>query len=132
VAVGQEKIGCVNEDVIKAFGAFGGGFAGTGKTCGILAGGMAVLSTIYSRGNLEDKENPKMWHAGQKLVRKFEELTVSHGGVDCQDIAQVDWTDRDAARDYYKSQDGRRQICFTLIGDFAYAVGELLDEIKAE
>ena len=71
-----------------------------------------------------------MWRLGQELVRKFEELTQEHGGVDCKDIARVDWTDQDAVKAYYRDPNGRKEICFGLIGDFAHALGELIEEEK--
>ena len=79
LAVGQEKMNRVNEEVIKAVGAFGGGVASTGKLCGALLGGVAFISSLYSRGNLEEKENPNMYRLSYKLAKKFEELTREFG-----------------------------------------------------
>ena len=35
----------LNETLIKAMGAFGGGIAGSGSVCGILSGGVALISS---------------------------------------------------------------------------------------
>jgi C_GCAxxG_C_C family probable redox protein len=59
LAVGQEKMNLINEAIIKSMGAFGGGIASTGRVCGALIGGVALISSIYSRGNLEEKEDPR-------------------------------------------------------------------------
>jgi C_GCAxxG_C_C family probable redox protein len=128
LAVGQEKAGIINEDVIKAMGAFGGGIASTGRVCGALIGGVAVISTLYSRGNVREKEDPRMWRLGYKLTKTFEALTASHGGVDCRDIARVDWRNRDETRAFYTRPDSRRDICVRLVGDFAYALGQILEK----
>jgi len=64
----------VNEAVIKSMGAFGGGIAGSGNVCGILSGGVALISSIYSRGNLEEIEDPRMWRLSYKL---FKSLKIS-------------------------------------------------------
>ncbi|MBU1902620.1 MAG: C-GCAxxG-C-C family protein, partial [Proteobacteria bacterium] len=77
----------VNEEVIKAMGAFGGGIASTGRVCGALVGGVALVSSIYSRGNLNEKEDPKMWRLGYKLTKIFETLTQPYGGINCREIA---------------------------------------------
>lgn len=64
MAVGQEKTGTRNEALIKALGALGGGIAGSGLVCGALPGGVAFISTLYSRGNLQGKEDPRIWRWG--------------------------------------------------------------------
>ncbi len=118
----------VNEDVIKAMGAFGGGVASSGNICGILSGGVALISSIYSRGNLEEKEDPRMWRLSYKLFKNFENLTESFGGINCRDIARVNWSDKEATRDFYKNPKSRHTQCTRLVGDVAFALGELLDK----
>ncbi|HBD09203.1 MAG TPA: hypothetical protein DCZ69_13175 [Syntrophobacteraceae bacterium] len=132
LAVGQEKLHCVNEDVIKALGAFGGGVASSGRICGTLTGGVALISSLFSRGNLQEKEDPRMWKLSAKLNRKFEELTAPFGGVDCANIAQMNWRDAAAVKDFYGNPESRRQHCVKLVGDFAYALGELLEQEKLD
>ncbi len=114
-------------DVIKAVGLFGGGISGTGGPCGALLGGVAVISSLYSRGDLSEKENPSMWRLGRGLVEKFDELTAEFGGRDCRHIARVDWADREQVKAYYGNPEGRMQYCLRLVGDTALALGEMLD-----
>lgn len=118
----------VNEEVIKAVGSLAGGIASTGRVCGCLLGGVALISSLYSRGNLNEKEDPRMWQLGNKLAKRFEELTEPFGGVNCRDIARMDWTDKEAARDFYKNPESRRKYCVQLVGDTAYALGEILEQ----
>jgi C_GCAxxG_C_C family probable redox protein len=132
LAVGQEKLSCVNEDVIKALGAFGGGIASSGRVCGVLTGGVALVSSLFSRGNLEDKEDPRMWKLSAKLNRKFEQLTEPFGGVDCAKIAQMNWRDAAAVKNFYENPESRRQHCVKMVGDFAFALGELLETEKLD
>ena len=128
MAVGQEKMNCKNEAVIKAVGAFGGGIASTGRVCGALLGGVALISSLYSRGNLEEKEHPRMYRLSYKLSKKFEELTQPHGGVNCSDIARVNWSNKEQTKEFYNNSDSRRRFCLQVVGDTAYALGELLDQ----
>jgi C_GCAxxG_C_C family probable redox protein len=128
VAVGQEKLGIVNEEVVKSLGLFGGGIAGTGRVCGCLTGGIALISSVFSRGSLEVKEDPKMWALGHKFLREFEKLTQEHGGVDCREIAKVNWQDRNSVKDFYGNPESRRKICIKLVGDTARMLGTLLEE----
>lgn len=126
--MGQEKMNLINEAIIKSMGAFGGGIASTGRVCGALIGGVALISSIYSRGNLEEKEDPRMWRLSYKFAKKFEEITQPYGGVNCQDIAQVNWSDKEAVKEFYANPDSRRKLCALLLGNTAYILGEILDK----
>ncbi len=126
--MGLEKIGQYDENVIRAAGAFGGGIAASGSVCGTLLGAVAVISSLHSRGNLDDKEHPMMWGASQKLVKQFDKLTQPYGGKNCSDIARVDWTSRDEVKQYYSGPDSTREDCIRLVGDFAFTLGTILDK----
>ena len=131
--MGQEKIGEIDETAVKALGAFGGGIASSGNVCGILIGGIAAISSMYSRGNLQDKENPRLWAASSKFLKKFEELTSELGGINCRDIARVDWKNKLAVKNYYVNPLSSRRICIKLVGDAAYELGRLIDrELEKE
>jgi len=130
--VGQEKMNRVNEEVVKAMGAFGGGVASTGRVCGALLGGVAFISSLYSRGNLEEKEDPRMWRLSYKLAKRFEELTLPFGGINCSNIAQVNWSDRDQTKDFYNNPQSRYRHCLQLVEDTACALGEILDQAETE
>ena len=128
----QEKLENVDPAVIKAVGAFGGGIAGSGNVCGVMLAGVAVISSMYSRSNLDEKENPRMWALSHKFITKFEELTEVHGGTTCRDIARVNWQDRNEVKDFYTNPDSRRKDCIKLVGDAAFLLGELLEREAAK
>ncbi len=119
----------VNEEIIKALGLFGGGISGTCRVCGALSGGVALISSLFSRGNLDQKEDPRMKSMGHKFIEEFEKLTAGCGGTDCRDIARVNWQDRDQVRDFHANPESRRKICIQLVGDTAYVLGKLLEEL---
>jgi C_GCAxxG_C_C family probable redox protein len=126
--VGMEKLGISDPSVIKAMGAFGGGIGGAGNICGVLVGAVSVIGSLYSRGSLEEKENPRMWAATKTVLRNFEALAAPHGGINCCQIARVDWMDRDQTKDFYRNPGSRRQHCITIVGETAKALGELLEQ----
>lgn len=126
--IGLEKLGVNDPSVIKALGAFGGGIGGTGNICGALVGAVSVIGSLYSRSSLEEKENPRMWAATKAVMKQFEELTAAHGGINCCQIARVDWMDRDQVKDFYGNPESRRQHCITVVGETAKALGELLEQ----
>jgi C_GCAxxG_C_C family probable redox protein len=117
----------VDESAVKAVGAFGGGIASSGSVCGILLGGVAMISSMYSRGNLNEKENPRIWALSSNFLKKFEELTGPYGGMNCRDIAGVDWKNSDAVKEYYSNPDSNRKICAKLVGEATFILGELLE-----
>ena len=128
LAVGQEKIGEINEEVVKSAGAFGGGIAASGGPCGIMLGAVALFSSMYSRGNIEGKEDPRMWVLSNKFMDKFSALCKAYGGTNCNDIAKVNWHNKDEAKDYYRNPESRRKECIKLIGKAAAVLGEILEK----
>ena len=130
--VGLEKLGLDDPSVIKALGAFGGGIGGTGHICGALVGAASVIGSLYSRSSLEEKENPRMWSATKAVMKNFEELTAQYGGLNCCQIAQVDWMNRDQVKDFYGSPESRRQHCIRVVGETAKALGEVLEQEAAK
>ncbi len=128
--VGLEKLGITDTSVIKALGAFGGGIGGTGNICGALVGAVSVIGSLYSRGRLEETEDPRIWAATKQVLKNFEALAAPYGGINCCQIARVDWMDRNQAKDFYRNPESRRRYCIALVGETARALGELLDQEK--
>ena len=91
-----------------------------------------MISSILCRGNLEEKEIPRIWALSSKFLSKFEEMTEAYGGMNCRDIARLDWKNRDAVKDYYSNPESSRKICIKLVGDAAYVLGELLEQEEAK
>ncbi len=125
--MGQEKLSRENPELIKAVGIFGGGVSATGDLCGAVLGGMALISSLYSRGELEEVESPELFRLGRMLDAAFEEITREYGGKDCAHIARVEWTDPDQVRAFYRNPDSRRVHCRRVVGETARALGQLID-----
>ena len=126
--MGQEKSNINDESVIKAVGAFGGGVASTGGTCGALLGGVALISSLYASGNLNQKDDPRMWRLSYKFAKRFENIAEKYGGSNCREIARVDWSNKGAAIEFHTNPGSRRIICAELIGDLAYELGEIMEK----
>ncbi len=106
-------------------GAFGGGLGGNGEVCGAVAGGLSVLGLRFSRAREDEKEDPRMWSYAQEVLQRFREIVKKHGGINCRDIAGVDWKDREQAKAFYKGE--KAMECGRVVGDTAQMVGELLE-----
>lgn len=126
--MGQEKLGKINPDVIKAVGLFGGGIAGTGDVCGAMTGGIACISSHCSRGDLEETESPRLFKLGHMLDAAFTEITKEFGGKDCANIARVDWLDNQQVKDFYRGDSSRRIYCQQVVGETARALGEIIEQ----
>jgi C_GCAxxG_C_C family probable redox protein len=129
--VGQETLHMRNEAVLKAVGMYGGGVAASGNICGALLGEIAALASVYSRGNLDEKEDPNMRKTGAEFLARFEELTTQFGGIRCADIARVDWKDPDAVKEFRNNPESRRKYCHQVVGDTAATLGEFLSRQSA-
>jgi C_GCAxxG_C_C family probable redox protein len=126
-AVGQEKLGIADDNLIRAMGAFGGGLGGNGEVCGALAGGLAVLGLRFSRARQEEKENPKMWKDAEELVRQFrEEIVNQNSSILCRDISQIDWKNRQQVKAFYTGD--KVKDCVRIVGETAKLLGELLEQ----
>ncbi len=129
--MGLEKMGLDEPGLIRALGAFGGGIASTGRTCGCLTGGVAAISRLFSKSKPGEKEDPAMWSLSYKLSKAFEELAREHGSTDCRDIAGVNWGDKDQVRKFYGDPESRmKTVCRPLVGETAFALGELLERVE--
>lgn len=126
--VGQEKLGKSDSAVIRALGSFGGGIGGTGHVCGALVGAVSIMGTLYSRSSLKEKENPRMWVVTKAVMTQFEKLTAEYGGVNCSQIARVDWMDWGQVKNFYKNPESRRQVCARVVGETAKFLGEMLEQ----
>lgn len=126
-AVGQEKLGKGNDDVIRAMGAFGGGLCGNGEVCGALAGALAVLGLRYSRAKSDEKEDAKMWKVADEVFKRFrDEIVNKNGAIRCFDIAGVNWKDREQAKVFYQGSDAIKR-CYHIVGETAQMLGEILE-----
>ena len=122
----------MDEGALKAVGGFGGGIASSGSTCGVLLGAVTAISSLHSRGNLNEKENPRLWGVSNKLIKEFDQLVKPYGGRNCRDIARIDWSKKDEVKDYYSNPDSRRQECTRIVGDFAFTLGQTLEKELAK
>jgi C_GCAxxG_C_C family probable redox protein len=113
-------------EVTKAMGAFGAGLGCNGEVCGALIGAIATMGLKFGRGQEEGKEDRKMWGYTAELLKRFrEEIVKNHSGIRCQEIAGVNWRDREQVANYYKGE--KFLECTRIVGDTAKLTGELLE-----
>ncbi len=117
-----------SDDLIAAMAPFGGGMGSSGKVCGTLSGGLALIGFTMGKTEPSAKDHKDMWRLSYKLVKEFEQLTQEYGGVNCSNIARVNWKDRDSVKSFYKDPNSRRQECFKVIRNTCQILNKLLSE----
>ena len=65
-------------------------------------------------------------------MKKFQDLTAQYGSINCGQIAQVNWMDRDEVKNFYGNPESRRQHCIRVVGETAFALGEILEQEAAK
>lgn len=95
LALGLEKQGKENPDLIRAMDAIAGGLGFTGKNCGALTGGACLLGLYAGRGSTEDPLDSRLYTMIEQLVTWFEEkYGAMYGGIDCSHIIGDDAKNR--------------------------------------
>jgi C_GCAxxG_C_C family probable redox protein len=111
--------GVDRESALRIAGAFGGGIAGTGETCGAVTGALMAIGLKYGMTdphNLQAKEKTK------ELGRKFLEVFVStYGSSKCRDLLGCDLSTQEG------SEQARSEGLFkTLCPGFVGGASEIL------
>ena len=118
--------------MVKALSPFGGGLGSSGATCGTLAGALAVLGILMGKKTPEERDHRLMWKLSNKMVKSFKKITKEYGGMNCSDIAQIDWSDRNQVKTFYKDPSSRRNECFKVIEQTIQELEELLSLYDAK
>ncbi|HID29051.1 MAG TPA: C_GCAxxG_C_C family protein [Desulfobacterales bacterium] len=125
--MGQKKLGLKDPKLVRSMTAFGGGIASHGGPCGALTGGVSFLGSLLGRDVPEEKDDPILWKACREFYSRFEiEVAGKYSGMNCQDIAGVDWSDREQARAFYKGEGVVE--CRKNTGKAARILGEILEK----
>jgi len=126
--VGQKKIGEENSAaLIRSMASMGGGISSTGGPCGAVVGGVAFLGYLLGKDEPEKKDNPLMWKTCIKFYKRFEkEVAQEYGGVNCRDIAGVDWKDPEQTKAFYTGD--KRIECSRNTGKTARILGDVIEK----
>jgi C_GCAxxG_C_C family probable redox protein len=122
----MEELGIEHPMVIRAVGAFHGGVVSS-LTCGIHLAGAMVLGLLMGREKLQgglDGLLPIVVPA-QDLIKR---LNKRLGSSSCKELTGVDFTDMEAAIQFYAT--GENQKCFSRVADGAEEIALFLQELE--
>jgi len=82
------RFGLDRELALRVAGAFGGGMARMGETCGAVTGALMVIGLCYSKVKPEDDEAKELTY---RLVNRYvEEFKQQYGSISCRDLLGCD------------------------------------------
>jgi C_GCAxxG_C_C family probable redox protein len=118
-----EDLGLDGETALRVAGAFGGGMARTGQTCGAVSGGLMVIGLRFGAVNAQDKASKeRAYAAGQELMAQFVER---NGSLQCKDLLGCDLSTPEG-RQMAHEQRLTAARCPRFVEDAARIVEELL------
>jgi C_GCAxxG_C_C family probable redox protein len=84
----SSQFGFDHEAALKVAGAFGGGIAGTGETCGAVTGALMVIGLKYG---MTDPQNLAAKEKTREIGRRFlEQFLATYGSCKCRDLLCCD------------------------------------------
>lgn len=118
-----EEFGMDKETALKISGAFGGGMAQMGETCGAVTGAFMVLGLRYGRINANDLETKeKLYSAVKDFVEKFK---LQNGTIVCRELLGFDIS-TPAGRANAQQQNLFKTLCPTLVATSVEYLEELV------
>ena len=114
LAAFMEELGMEDPMVIRAGGAFHGGMVSS-MVCGIHVAGLMVLGMLVGRENLElglDGLLPIVTPAQDLITRLNKRL----GSSSCRELTGVDFTDMEAAINFYVAKENEKCIGLVAVG----------------
>jgi C_GCAxxG_C_C family probable redox protein len=119
------ELGLSRELALKVAGAFGGGMAGMGDTCGAVTGALMVIGLRYGRTRVEDEAAKKRSYS---LAREFADRFKSrNGSTVCRDLLGCDISTPEG-----KEIAEQRELHTTHCPKFVQDATEIIEQILEE
>ena len=117
-----------SSEVVAAMAPFAGGMGSTGKACGALSGALATIGFTLGKTVPKQENHQQMCSLSYAMIQKFSEITAPHGSIECSDIAQVDWKDKEAVHIFRTNPDSTRKNCVRVVRETSNALYDLITE----
>jgi C_GCAxxG_C_C family probable redox protein len=119
-------LGLDEETALKVAGAFGGGMARMGETCGAVTGAFMAIGLKYGKAKAEDEQaKDKTYNLVRELVEKFNAL---NGSIKCKDLLGFDIGTPEGMK-LFKEKNASNPVCLKFVRDAAEIVEEILSRV---
>ncbi len=115
-------------EVIAALAPFAGGMGGSGQVCGTLSGALATIGFTLGKTEPQKENHKQMGSVSSAMMQKFAEIGEPYGGINCSDIANVDWKDQEAVQYFRTNPDSNRKNCVQVIRETSNSLYDLITE----
>ena len=117
------ELGLDRETALRVAGAFGGGMARTGQTCGAVTGALMVIGLKHGQTNADDKQSKEKTYAlAREFLQRFQER---HGATLCPELLGYDIGDPQEMQ-LAKDKGLFTSLCPRLVADAAEILKEIL------
>jgi C_GCAxxG_C_C family probable redox protein len=91
-----EELGLEREQALRVAGAFGGGMARMGETCGAVTGALMTIGLKYGMTQSKDEEaRDKTYKLAQEFMTRFKDR---HGSLVCRELLGYDLSSPEARK----------------------------------
>lgn len=117
-----EELGLDRELALKVAGAFGGGMARMGETCGAVTGALMVIGLKHGMTQTKDEgARDKTYKLAQELATRFKKR---HGSMVCRELLGYDLSSPEGRKAAYE-----KGLFTTLCPQLVRDATEILEEI---
>ena len=110
---------------LRVAGAFGGGMARTGETCGAVTGALMVIGMKYGKVRVEDDQAKlKTYEVARRFMERF---TDRHGHLKCRDLLGYDLSTPEGRRAVAERR-LHETLCVKLVQDAAGILEQVLEQ----
>ncbi len=115
------RFGLDRETALRVAGAFGGGMARLGETCGAVTGALMVIGLRYGMTDAKDQRaKEKTYEVTGAFVKAFQ---AAYGSIRCRDLLGCDISSPDG---FHRAKE--QSLFTTLCPQFVALAVELLEE----
>ncbi len=119
-----EQFGLNREIALKVSGAFGGGMARMGETCGAVTGAFMAIGLKYGNARVEDKQAKERAYS---LVREFVDRFKSrNGSIVCRELLGYDISTPEGMK-LIKEKKLTTTLCPKFVQDAAEIIEQILE-----
>ena len=118
-----EQLGLDKQTALKVSGAFGGGMAGMGDTCGAVTGAYMVIGLKYGKTKPEDEEaKRKSYSLAREFVERFKAMNSS---IVCRELLGCDLS-TSGGKQMFDDNKLKDRLCMKFVEDGAKILDEIL------